>query len=96
MSASKKMDSGYEKEIKKERILNIIKHNTCDSEEDNGVSNMPTNYLTPRLIFLIPESIRESVSHTAVQIISESEEQVHISQINKEIKELTKNPSVVG
>lgn len=87
MSASKKTDSGYGRETKKERILNVIKHNICDSEEDNGESNMPTNDLTPRSIFfLFPDSIRESVSHPAVQIISESEEQVvHISEINKEI-----------
>lgn len=77
-------------EIKSERILNIIKQNTCDSEEHNKVSNMPTNYLTHRSIFFLifSNSISKSVSHSysGIQKISESEEQVvEISQINNEI-----------
>lgn len=35
---------------------------------------MPTNDLTPRSDFLFPDSIRESVSRSTVQMISESQE----------------------
>lgn len=47
--------SGYVREIKKERSRYIIKHNTCDSEEENGESYMPTNYLTPGSNVLFPD-----------------------------------------
>lgn len=80
------MDSGYRREIKTERILNIIKCNTHDSEEYNEVSNVPTNYLTLRSNFLFSNSIRKSVSHSMIQRISESDEQfIDISQTNNEI-----------
>lgn len=59
VTASKKSDSGFGREIKKVRILSIIKHNICDSDEDNGELNTPTK--------LFPKSVRESVNHAAVQ-----------------------------
>lgn len=63
-----------------------MKHNTHDFEEYNEVSNMPTKYLALRSFFLFSNSVRKSVSHSAIQRISEIEEQaVEISQINNEI-----------
>lgn len=95
MSASKKRDLECRREIKPERILNIIKHNTCDSEEYNEVSNMPPNDLTLRSNFLFSNSIRKSASLNAIQRISESEEQVfEISQINNKILKNIMNNNV--
>lgn len=47
---------------------------------------MSTNDYTPRLKFLFPESIRESVSHTAVQELSESEGQVLFPRLTRKSK----------
>lgn len=78
VSASKKMDSGYGRRIKKERILNIIKHNICDSEECNGESNTPTNYLTSRSIwyFISWLSKWECGGYTTVHMISDFDQKL--------------------
>lgn len=49
-------------------------------------NQMSTNDYTPRSKFLFPESIQESVSHTAVQEVSESKGQVPCPRLTGKYK----------